>query len=163
MIEDSNDAYSVTSKYIFGGDSNSLVGELHSSDERNLDTEFFVFQSLRVRDARGNTIVGAIPAAEQVYVEMRLRLKKRHRALSFGYSIYNEAGNTVYWTMTTDANDQFANCMNLGDIELSTKIPPRFLNQGLYRLEFMAGLHYTAWFAEPGSTDLAVFLKSKAV
>jgi lipopolysaccharide transport system ATP-binding protein len=159
VVEDSIDTYSVTSKYIFGDRNRALVGEIVASGDVQLDNEFFSFESLRVKDSAGRTIVGSISASEEVFVEVTLQIKKLNHALSFGYSIFDEAGATVYWTMTTDTNDQFVHDIRPGRLELSTRIPPRFLNQGLYRLDFMSGLHYSHWFAEPGATNLAIFLR----
>ncbi|WP_315831423.1 ABC transporter ATP-binding protein [Bradyrhizobium prioriisuperbiae] len=159
VVEDSTDTYGVSSRYLFGGKDGSVKGEIRAPEAPVLDTEFFTFRSFRVRDADGKTITGPVPANIDVYVDVGLHMKKLHRALSIGYAISNEAGETVYWTIMTDANDDMVADMHVGDLTLTTKIPPRFLNQGYYRLDFMAGIHYIGWLAEPGKTDLAVFLQ----
>ena len=75
---------------------------------RRLDNEFFTFQSFRVRNESGITIAGSVPASARVFVEIGLRIKKLHAAFSAGYAISNEAGETVYWSQTTDACDDTA-------------------------------------------------------
>jgi lipopolysaccharide transport system ATP-binding protein len=158
MIEDSTDTYAVSSKYLFG-DHDSIIGEVRGDGAPLLDTEFIELRSMRVRDSSGAAITGPVPATAEVFVEVGIRVKKLHPALSIGYAISNEAGETVYWTIMTDAQEDFVATMQVGDLVLSTRIPPRFLNQGVYRIDFMAGLHYIAWFCEPGALDVAVFLR----
>jgi lipopolysaccharide transport system ATP-binding protein len=159
IVADSTDVNLVTSKYLFDGAQESIRSEIRASDVPVLDNEFFTFQSFRVKSEDGNTIAGSVPASATVIVEIKLRIKKLHTAFSIGYSVSNEAGETVYWTMNTDANDDFVADLKVGDVVLLTKIPPRFLNQGIYRLDFMAGLHNIGWLAEPGSASHAVFLR----
>lgn len=159
VVTDSTDVYAVTSKYLFGDVRDSIRSEIRASDVPPLDNEFFTFQSFRVRNEDGVTIAGSVPASAKVFVEIGLRIKKLHAALSIGYAIANEAGETVYWTVTTDANDDFVADLKVGSVVLLTEIPPRFLNQGIYRLDFMAGLHYVGWLAEPGNASHAVFLR----
>ena len=159
IVADSTDVYSVTSKYLFGGTQDLIRSEIRASDVPALDNEFFTFQSFRVRSEDGVTIAGSVLASAAVFVEIGLRIKKLHPALSIGYSVSNEAGETVYWTVNTDANDDFVADLKVGDVVLLTEIPRRFLNQGIYRLDFMAGLHYIGWLAEPGSASHAVFLR----
>lgn len=159
IVEDATDVYSVSSKYLFGGQEGSILGEIRATGTPLLETEFFDLQGMRVRDAKGATITGPLAASAEVSVELRLSIRKLHQALSFGYAIANEAGETVYWSVTTDTDDEFVSGLRPGDTVLSTRIPPRFLNQGMYRIDFMSGLHYTGWLAEPGASDLAVFLQ----
>jgi lipopolysaccharide transport system ATP-binding protein len=159
VVDDSTDIYAVSSKYLFGGKESSTVGEVTAAELPDIDDEFFTFRSMRVRNSGGATITGPVAASEEACVEMRLRLKKKHPSLSFGYAILNEAGETVYWTATTDANDHLLADLPPGEILLSTLIPPRFLNEGLYRIAFMAGLHNTAWLVEPGNTEIVIFLR----
>lgn len=159
MVDDSTDIYSVSSKYLFGGREDAIVGSIGGPDVSLLDTEFFVLHSLRVRDVSGATISSPVAANAEVCLEAVVTIKKLHQALSIGCAVSNEAGETVYWSITTDADEDFVGRMSVGKQTLSTWIPPRLLNQGLYRLDFMAGLHYLGWLAEPGATDLAVFLR----
>jgi lipopolysaccharide transport system ATP-binding protein len=42
---------------------------------------------------------------------------------------------------------------------LTSPVPPRFLNQGQYRFDFLSSLHNIAWITAPGQTPYAVFLR----
>ncbi len=156
---DSTDTYAATSQYLFGDQSQSLKGSIAAGDVPPLDTEFFTFQSFRIKDADENTISGSVLASAEVSVEIGLRIKKLHPSLTFGYAVYNEAGEVVYWSVITDARDDILNDLQVGEVVLSTVIPPRFLNQGLYRLDLMTSLHFINWFSAPGESPYAVFLR----
>lgn len=159
IVDDSTDVYAVSSKYLFGGQEGSVSGELVEAGKPLLKSEFFDLRGMRVRDAAGRTITGPVGANAEAFVEIRLDVRKLHHALTIGCAVSNESGETVYWTMMTDADDDFVGKLAPGEVVLSTPVPPRFLNQGMYRIDFMAGLHNSNWIAEPGATDLAVFLR----
>ncbi len=61
--------------------------------------------------------------------------------------------------MLTDANEVSGRDLGIGRVKLATRIPERLLNQGLYRVEFMAGLHSLAWLSMPGESSYAVFFR----
>jgi lipopolysaccharide transport system ATP-binding protein len=39
--------------------------------------------------------------------------------------------------------------MPAGPVNLTVTIPARFLNEGAYRIELLASLHFRAWILEP--------------
>jgi lipopolysaccharide transport system ATP-binding protein len=159
IIEDSTDTYALTSRYLFGDKGGELNGEVRIPDAPALDTEYFSFESFRICDEAGRTITNAVRNDAAVTVEIGVTIKQTNPSLAFGYAIYNESGDTVYWSMMTDADDAIAKDLATGRMTLATQIPTRFLNQGLYRLDFMASLHSIAWLSMPGNTPHAVFLR----
>jgi len=42
-----------------------------------------------------------------------------------------------------------------------SKIPKRFFNEGLYRIELMVSLHFISWICEPGKNSPNIFLNIK--
>lgn len=158
VVDDSADTYKVTSKYLFGEKEGELRGELNGRDVP-LETEYFSFERLRIFDESSATVTSAVRGDSFVGVEIQLNIRQTHPSLAFGYAVYNEAGEDVYWSMMTDHDDRLAQKLELGRVTLRTRIPPRFLNQGLYRLDFMAGLHSLAWLSMPGNTAHAVFFR----
>jgi lipopolysaccharide transport system ATP-binding protein len=159
LMLDSTDTYAATSRYLFGDEEQPLKGGITVDDVPPLDTEFFTFQSFRIKDAQGTTISGPVLANAELSVEIRLRIKKLHPSLTFGYAVYNEAGEVIYWSVMTDARDGIVDDLRIGEVALSSPVPPRFLNQGLYRLDLMTSLHFINWFTAPGDSPYAVFLR----
>ena len=127
LVLDSTDTYAATSQYLFGDQKQSLKGAITAGDVPPLDTEFFTFQSFRIKDAQGKTIEGSVLATTEVSIEIGICVKKLHPSLSFGYAVYNEAGEVVYWSVITDARDEILDDLKIGDVLLSVPVPPRFL------------------------------------
>lgn len=159
LVEDSTDVYAITSRYLFGSDNEGLKGEVRAADAPPLENEYFKFEGLRVRNQCGGTVTAPFPNNQNITVEIDVTIKEPHPSLAFGYALYNEAGDTIYWSMMTDANEISGQDLHAGHMKLVSRIPERFLNQGLYRAEFMAGLHSQAWLAMPGESAYGVFFR----
>lgn len=156
---DTTDTFAATSKYLFGGDEQSITGELAASDAPPLDNEFFTFDAFRIVDASGEVVRGPVPGNADLSVEICLTFKSLHPALSIGYAAYNESGEVVYWTLFTDETEARVDDLRRGPCVLRSAIPRRFLNQGLYRLDLMTSLHHMRWITAPGESPYAVFMR----
>jgi lipopolysaccharide transport system ATP-binding protein len=160
LVEDSRDAYAATTRYLFGNSGTaSLKGEWRPPGDDGLETEYFSLRWFRVRTAEGKTIDRPIRNDENAIVEIGLHIKKINPRLNFGYSLVNESGVRVYWALTTDENPDCWPKLECGNVTLTSAVPKRFLNEGLFRLELHAGIHNVMWFSQPGSTQYAVFLR----
>jgi len=157
--DDTTDTFAATSKYLFGGDEQSIKGELVESDAPPLDNEFFTFNAFRIVDEAGEVVRGPVPASATLFVEIALTFKKLHPALSIGYAAYNESGEVVYWTLLTDETEERIKDLRLGPCILRSPIPRRFLNQGLYRFDLMTSLHHMKWFTAPAESPYAIFMR----
>jgi len=160
VVEDSHDAHAVTTHYLFGEEGASrLKAEWRTPADPALETEYFSLRSFRIRDAAGQTITRPIRNDEQALAEIALDIKKTHPGLNFGYSLVNESGVRVYWALTTDEKPDFWPKLDCGPVTLTSAVPKRFLNQGLFRVELFASIHSQTWFSQPGATPYAVFLR----
>ncbi len=55
---------------------------------------------------------------------------------------YDEAGILLYWSAQTDVAENLWPRLNRGRNVLRSRIPPRVLNQGKYRLELIVALYH---------------------
>ena len=160
VVEDSRDAYAVTTRYLFGEEGTStLKADWQPPADQPLETEYFSLRRFRLRDGGGRTINRPIRNDEQAVAEIALDIKKTHPGLNFGYSLVNESGVRVYWALTTDEKPEFWPKLDCGRVTLTSVVPKRFLNQGLFRAELFASIHNEVWFSQPGATQYAVFLR----
>jgi lipopolysaccharide transport system ATP-binding protein len=160
VVEDSRDAYGVTTRYLFGEEgASALKAEWQPPADPALETEYFALRRFRIRDAAGKTITRPIRSDEQAMAEIAVDIKQAHPGLNFGYSLVNESGVRVYWALTTDQIPEHWPKLECGRVTLTSAVPPRLLNQGLFRLELHAGIHNQVWFSQPGATSYAVFLR----
>jgi lipopolysaccharide transport system ATP-binding protein len=73
-------------------------------------------------------------------------------ALNIGVAVYDERGELLFWSFTTDAQQDEWPRLNTGAITLRVRIPPRLLNEGNYRVELLASLHHRAWLLQPNGS-----------
>lgn len=78
--------------------------------------------------------------------------------MNFGYVLFDENGQTLYWTATTDKAEEDWPRIHVGPTVLRGQVPSRLLNEGLYKLDFLAGLHAQGYFSEPGNTPVSIFI-----
>jgi lipopolysaccharide transport system ATP-binding protein len=162
VIDDSTDVYAATSRYLFGEKEGSVVkGEWRPPLDQDLENEYFSLSWFRVRDEAGRTIDGPVRNDRQTFVEIAINVRKAHPGLEFGYAVFNESGIYVYMSLTKDAADGDWPKLGLGEMVLSSPLPRRFLNEGLFRLDLMAGLQGEPWFSLHRNTPFAVFLRIK--
>lgn len=159
VVEDTTDTYAATSKYLFGDKQGDLKGEVTNMGASSLDTEYFSFVRFRVCDASGNTITSSTRNDATINVEIEVFVTRLHPALLLGYGVFNESGDNVYWSLATDADDGAVKRLKPGLNRLKSRIPSRLLNQGLYRLDFIATIYNVTWFSRPGMTAIAAFLR----
>jgi homopolymeric O-antigen transport system ATP-binding protein len=160
LVEDSRDAHAVTTRYLFGEAGQfTLKAEWRPPEDHGLENEYFALRRFRIRDAAGATITRPLRNDEQALAEIALDIKKSHPGLNFGYSLVNEAGVRLYWALTTDETPERWPRLERGRVTLTSAVPSRLLNEGLFRLELHAGIHHQVWFSQPGTTPYAVFLR----
>jgi lipopolysaccharide transport system ATP-binding protein len=86
-----------------------------------------------------------------IYVWIEGEVEQEDVALNVGYALYDEAGLLIYWSVQTDTAEDCWPRVRRGRNLLRSRIPPRVLNQGEYRLELIVALYHRQWVSEPGS------------
>jgi len=159
LVLDTRDIYEAATQYFQSSAGSAESGEVTSKSAPPLENEFFSLKSFRLCNAAGETINGPVPANLPVSVEIRLDVKKTHSSLLLGYSVANETGDQVYWSMFSDQDDTIASRLKMGEAILTSPVPPRFLNQGRYNFHFLSSLYNMGWLAAPGQTPYSVPLR----
>jgi lipopolysaccharide transport system ATP-binding protein len=78
--------------------------------------------------------------------------------LTFGYAIYSESGELLYWTYQTDGPEESWPRLGTGRVVIESQLPRRLLNEGTYRVELIASLHFRSWILQPGANAPHLFL-----
>ena len=86
---------------------------------------------------------------QETYVYLKFNIEEIDPALTLGYAIYTDAGELLYWSYQTDQAEAAWPPVQKGDNVLRSRLPMRLLNEGAYRLEFLASLHFRQWLLEP--------------
>ena len=108
------------------------------------ENDYFVPERLELLNAQ------PFSNADSIEIAIIGRIGKIDPALQIGLGIYDERGQLLFWSFTTDEAEQRWPRLNRGPVQLSVKIPARLLNEGTYRVELLASLYYRAWLFEPG-------------
>lgn len=91
-------------------------------------------------------------ADEEIGVELTFNLKKLDPRLTVGFTLSNSDNQLLFSSYQTDGEDNSWPKLQLGLNILRTTIPKHLLNDGDYRMEMIASIHYVSWLLEPGRT-----------
>lgn len=156
---ESPDVRSVIRSYLSGGEDAALSGR---GEWRNTGNQFanpwFQPQHIFLADARGVPLKMPVPADTEIWLHIAADFKTLDPALIVGYAIYAESGELLFRSCHTDAKQEEWPRLRLGRAVLRGRIPPRFLNEGTYRLDLNAALHFRHYIFEPGTGGPSVFL-----
>jgi lipopolysaccharide transport system ATP-binding protein len=120
------------------------------NDGNEFENPWFKPYKFIITDSFGNTLINPISNNQDIWIQIEGNIDRLNPALEIGYSIYNEDGITVYTSYFNDQEESKWPRFSQGNIILRTKIPKRFLNEGIYTIELRASLRYQTWITEPG-------------
>ncbi|NTU76798.1 MAG: ATP-binding cassette domain-containing protein [Alphaproteobacteria bacterium] len=155
---DSADTHAVASAYLFGQTDKQVEGAWLASRDGALENEYFRLNGFRLLGPDGQTLTRALPNNVSATVEIDLEVKRTHPSLNFGYVLFDENGQTLYWSATTDKAEEDWPRVRVGPTVLRSSVPARLLNEGLYKLDFFASIHAQGYLSEPGNTPVSVYL-----
>jgi lipopolysaccharide transport system ATP-binding protein len=143
-----NDVSSSIRKYSVGDDDYGVSEWVQ--DGSAAENAWFSPVRFMVTDADGNKVTTPVANNSDIWVQIEADIKELDSALTVGYAIYAEEGALLYWSyQTDDAADKWP-VLEKGFCTLRSKIPERFLNEGMYRIELIGSLHFRQWLFEPG-------------
>ena len=104
---------------------------------------------LELRDGAGAPLAREARADEELEVVVEGYAEHTDPALVVGFAIYNLAGQLMFWSLQTDTAPANWPKIVLGPNRLRTRLPAHLLNEGDYRLELVAALHFRTWLCQP--------------
>jgi lipopolysaccharide transport system ATP-binding protein len=118
------------------------------------------FKPLRVllTDEDGGEARMPVSNDAETWVHIEAEIAARDPSLTIGYAIYTETNELLYWSYLTDVEESRWPELPLGRCILRSQIPQRFLNEGVYRIDLLGGLHFRSWLFPPESNGPAVYL-----
>jgi lipopolysaccharide transport system ATP-binding protein len=72
-------------------------------------------------------------------------------SMNIGIAIYDENNTLILWSFSSDGEPSSWAKVQNGFNNFSLEIPSHYLNQGSYRIEFLASYHMRKFIIEPGS------------
>lgn len=142
--------HEVINSYLFSSTENNLNTHWVNSGNEFQDQDFKPLSfSLTYADMK--LIDSAVPNNSEVWVQIEAEIKHFDPALTFGYAIYNEDNNLLYWSYQTDTEEKQWVEMHPGLWRFKSRLPERIFNEGNFRIELISSLHFRKWIQEPGT------------
>jgi lipopolysaccharide transport system ATP-binding protein len=151
-----SDVRGVINAHLFGEHNELESSEWHAASDRHTNP-FFTPVRFAVTDRNGHAL--SMPASNdsEMFLTIDGDVEQLDPALTVGYAIYNEDGHLLYWSYQTDGPENRWPRLQIGRNKLAGRIPSRFFNEGTYRIELIASLHFRSWLFEPGVSAPSIF------
>jgi lipopolysaccharide transport system ATP-binding protein len=154
---DRNDTRSVIKDYLFGQENGSDICEW-SNLGSEYESECFKPLRFAVSDERGHKLEMPVSNNAEIWIQIECEIKTSDPALTVGYAIYTEDGQLLYWSYQTDETEDDFPRLTEGNYTLRSRLPKRLFNEGTYKIELIASLHYRKWLCKPGVSAPSVYL-----
>jgi lipopolysaccharide transport system ATP-binding protein len=155
--EDSPDVRRVIDGYLSNVAQGMGADAWEKSDSR-FENAWFDPLRFALEDGQGNALQTSVRNDGEAWVVIEGMVQSKDPALSVGYALHSSDGRMLYWSLFTDSEEHAWPNLELGLCRLKSRIPPRLLNEGEYKLELMLGLHYREWLVEPGKNAPSISL-----
>ena len=154
----SDDVHSIIKQYLFVNDEKSIAAQWVNNG-KDFDNPWFKPLKFYLGDEGGQPLRLPVNNASDTYVFIEAEIRQLDPSLTVGYAIYTDEGVPMFWSYQTDAAESQWPQLKTGRCKLRGLIPGRFLNEGVYRLELIGGLHCRQWLFEPGKEPPSIFLQ----
>ncbi len=145
---DTNDVRQVTIEYLVGGEE---YGRVEWIGEGFVSIDGFVRpRTMRLIDAAGDVVTKPMPNDKELTLEIEFDLEQLDSAFNIGFALFTGGGDLLWWSYHTDGEPAAWPRLQAGRNRLRTRLPMRLLNEGRYRAELIAGLHFRNWIFPPG-------------
>jgi lipopolysaccharide transport system ATP-binding protein len=153
----SDDVRLVIKDHLFGFESEGNSSEWLNTGLQ-FDNPWFKPLHFCITDEKGQRQGMPLANDSDMWVQIEAEVALLDPGLTVGYAIYSEEGHLLYWSYQTDEAQENWPALHKGKCLLRSRIPKRFLNEGVYRLEVIGGLHHREWLFEPGVNAPSIYL-----
>jgi lipopolysaccharide transport system ATP-binding protein len=159
VVQTCNNIRTVIMTYLGSGELSRSIGEWKNSGNE-LDTAEFKPLRFCITDDHGRVSPMPVRNDDLTWMAIDIELKRKDPAFNIGYALFTSAGQLLYWSLSTDDPEMsLTEPTQPGRYTYRSRIPQRLLNEGSYRLELMASLHFRQWLVEPGRNAPAITLQ----
>lgn len=152
----SSDVRSVTKEYLtnrgYEGRSSEWV------NNGRIKSDYFIPQRFFLADKGGRKLKKPPTTNSEIWLQVEGEVIKNDPDFNIGCTVYSEDGDVLYYTNTKEGGQLK---LEKGPIVLRNKIPKHFLNEGVYRVELNASLHFRQWLFEPAVNSPFITLPIK--
>lgn len=122
--------------------------------EDDSQNEYMRLDYVKLINSKKSKLMGSMKSSDELDVEVKVEILKLDDNLTFGYSLLNDEGESLFWSYQSDSIESPR--LTLGDNVITTKLPLGILSEGRYTLEIIGGIHNQSWFYQPGDSKISV-------
>lgn len=156
----SGDVAHVVNTYLT--DDKTAAGSWWQDERPRGASPYFTAHAFGVVDAEGRP-AGVLDHRSEYWVTIEGEVGEAHTALTVGYALYTEDGTLLYWSYHTDTSEGTRPVLHKGPHRLRSRLPQALLNEGTYRLELIASLHFIQWLYEPNADVPSIYVELRGV
>lgn len=113
------------------------------------ENEHFLPQKIYLIDEKFNSINRNFSNDEKIGVVIEGYAGEVNPMLTVGFAIYDEDNTLLYWSLTTDDEEQNWISIKPGLNRVLCWLPKHFLNEGNYQVHLIVSLHFVKWIYQP--------------
>jgi len=162
LINKTDDIKMIIKKYLnLANEGNNISQHEWVNTGDKLDNQWFKPLEFFITDSDGNRIKETISNDKDLWINIKLIIKEIDTALTIGYALYNEDNVLLFFSSQTDVSQNEWPELKTGECLLRSKIQKRFLNEGIYKVEFIASLFSRQWLFQPEVNAPIIFFEIK--
>jgi lipopolysaccharide transport system ATP-binding protein len=150
------DVRAAISEYMFGTESDRQARWVNA--EGQFKNPHFCPLEFAVTDRTGNVLPQPMRNDVEAFIRIRAEIQTVEPTLTVGYAVYDEQGETLFWSYQTDTDESRWPKLEPGIHTLCAPFPRRLLNEGSYRIELIGGLHRREWYFQPGVSAPSMYV-----
>jgi len=149
IVQEGSDVSQIVKDYLYPQKEGILPSQW-INDGNEFQNPWFEPKKMFVTDSFGNPLSNPISNDQDVWLQIEGSIETPDPALDIGYVMYTEENATLYWSSLYDHEESKWPVFSQGNATLKTKIPKRFLNEEIYKIELYSSLYQRMWIIEPG-------------
>lgn len=146
LLEDGKIKYfgeteNVIKKYI--SFSKNKISEKWENSGHEFENDYFKPEKFYISKENDNNL----------WINIEANIKKIDPSLTIGYALYTEDNNLLYWTYQTDKQEKDWPILKTGKCSIKSKLPLEIMNNGIFKIELIGGLHNREWLFAPNKSN----------
>ncbi len=121
-----------------------------TSDVNDVKNDYHTVTSLSLVDEHNNPASTIVTNDSVKYIKIEGEILQVDSFFNIGYALFSEVGDLLYWTFTTDVEEEQWINISKGNFSFRSLFPVNLLNEGSYSIEVISSLHFKEWLLEPG-------------
>lgn len=109
---------------------------------------YFIPKAFGIVDGEGRPFAGYCSNDQSILVEIAFDATELHEKMIFGIAVYNIQDEILFWSYSADLEEDDRPRVEVGSNRFFVRIPPHLLNEGDYRVELIASIHFHYWILQ---------------